>query len=273
MKSLIFAFLCPALFFFNAVAEQADESSVTEWESVNKENSSKKTENTKRSAPEEKKDALPKQAPQQPPPEAQPDKSTASMTSRELRELNRHSFLVNYSFFDTWIPGKYGATYAFNASPSGSWEVEYLRGSISVPFFIEDLGKITDQRLTLMYRSFSQRNSFSFLYGANYSSFKFQLGPDYLATITGGNASTFDVVSVETLGITWGMGNRWQINKAIISFDWFVINIPVVVLESEAPFLEATASESSKEDIRDVLDIIEKFPTLAILKFQLGFSF
>lgn len=244
-----------------AVADDADTPAVTEWESVDEKSNDVKTPPSDDTPPPVAK--IPDPTPV----------STASMTSRQLREAHSHNLLVNYSFFDTWIPGKYGATYAFNANANGSWELEYLRGSISVPLFIEDLGKITDQRLTLMYRSFSQRNSFSFLYGANYSSLKFQLGPDYLATITGGNLSSFDVISVETLGLTWGLGNRWQINKAIISFDWFVINIPVVVLESEAPFLEASASESSKQDIRDVLDVIERFPTLALLKFQLGFSF
>lgn len=262
LKFIHIMLLILMLLSLKLVAQEPNQNPLDEWESVKKNSPTDSIEIEKETAP---------------PPVAKvpaPKNSTSpNLTSRELRKQNSHSILVNYSLIDTWIPGKYGVSYAYTPNPSGSWELEYLRGSLSVPFFIEDLGRITDQRLTLMYRSFSERNSFSFIYGANYSSFKLQLGPDYLAAITGGNASTFDVVSVETLGLTWGLGNRWQMNKATVSFDWFVINIPVIVLESEAPFLEANATEQSKKDIRDVLDIIEGFPTFALLKFQLGFSF
>lgn len=260
----IFLLAVPTLSWSETKTESA-----TEWESVDQQEP-KKTAPNDEDAKLDKKDD-PETNVVAPTPGIAADSS--SLTSRQLREQNSQNFLVNYSLIDTWIPGKYGVSYAWNISPNGSWEIEYLRGSISVPFIIDDLGKITDQRLTLMYRSFSQRNSFSFLYGVNYSALKFQLGTDYLATISGGNVSAFDIIDIQTLGLTWGMGNRWQINSAIISFDWFVINIPVIVLESEAPFLEASSSEQSKKDVRDVLDVVEKFPTFAIIKFQLGFSF
>ena len=152
--------------------------------------------------------------------------------------------------------------------------MEYLRGTIAIPFIIDDLGKITDQRISLFYRSYSNRNSFSFLYGVNYSSFKAQLGTDFLATISGGNVSQFDIVSIQTIGFTWGLGNRWQLkNRLIIGLDWFTINLPLFVLESNADFLSANASAKKKDEIRDALDIIEKIPTLAVFKFQIGMSF
>lgn len=194
--------------------------------------------------------------------------------TRTRREQSRHQILGTYSLLDTWIPSKWGASYAFTPSPRGSWEIEYLRGTLSIPFIIEDFGKITDQRLSVFYRSYSDRNSFSFLYGINYSSFKAQLGIDYLSTVSGGNVGQVDLVAIETLGLTWGVGNRWQLNNnVLIGLDWFTIYIPVITLESQADFLSANASEKRKEEIRDALDVIERIPTFAALKFQLGIAF
>ena len=42
---------------------------------------------------------------------------------------------------------------------------------------------------------------------------------------------------------------------------------------TDANFLTANASEEKKKEIRDALDFIEKFPTIAAVKFQMGISF
>lgn len=195
-------------------------------------------------------------------------------STKSYREKSNHHLLASYSLIDMWIPGKWGVSYSFLPSAQGGWEIEYLRGTMSVPFVIDDLGKITDQRLSLFYRSYSQRNSFNFIYGVNYSSFKAHLGNDILAAVSGGNVAQYDLLTIRTIGLTWGLGNRWYVsNRILMGVDWLTINIPVATLEANAEFLEATASEDKKNDVRDALDIIKHVPTLAIFKLQVGVSF
>lgn len=201
-----------------------------------------------------------------------PSANSSEETSSTYREKYNQSLLGTYSLLDMWIPGKWGVSYSYHPSANGSFEIEYLRGKLS-PFIFEELGTITDQRLTLMYRSYSQRNSFNFLYGINYSSLKLQLGSEILATVTTGDPGAFDLISIKTLGLTWGMGSRWNLNRFLISVDWLVLNIPIIALESEAPFINATSDSSRKDDAQEILDFAKGIPTLAIAKIQLGISF
>ncbi len=193
-------------------------------------------------------------------------------STKAYREAYSHNLLGTFSLLDTWIPGKWGGTYTYNKSASSAWEFEYLKGTYA-PIGISELGEFSDLRLTLFYRSFSKRNSFNFMYGIYYNSFKLGIGDAILNRISSGYIPNFDVVSIETMGISWGFGNRWHLKRFLFAVDWFTINIPLVTLESEAPFLETTTSQEDKNDIRDAMDIIEKIPTLAIFKLQFGYSF
>ena len=232
---------------------------------------SEKWESTKESTQKDSQEASKSQEPPSTP-KPQIKEPTKANLSQDFRGSLTHSLLGTYAFIDMWIPGKWGFSYSYHPSASGSYEIEYVRGKLS-PLVLEELGTITDERLTVMYRSFSKRNSFNFLYGINYSSLKLQLGSEALATILTGDSSAFDVISIKTLGATWGLGNRWNISRFIVSVDWLVLNIPILSLESEAPFINATSDASKKGDAQDVLDFVEKIPTLSIAKFQLGISF
>ncbi|MCB0407411.1 MAG: hypothetical protein KDD34_04345 [Bdellovibrionales bacterium] len=192
--------------------------------------------------------------------------------TRSLRSHYSHNLFGNLSLIDTWLPFKWGISYAYNSSAFSTWELEYLKSSYA-PFGVKELGEFTDQRISFFYRSFSQRNSFNFLYGLYYNSFRLSIGDKLLSNVTGGVVPGYDLLTVETLGVSWGFGNRWHLGRLLLSFDWLTINIPLIVLESDAPFLNVNGSETDKNDVRDVLDTIEKIPTFAIIKFQLGYSF
>lgn len=199
--------------------------------------------------------------------------SQSMKKTRSNRETTRWTALGTLSLIDTWIPTKLGVSVAYNPTPSGSWELEYLRGKISYEFLVEDLGSISDQRLSAFYRSYSQRNSFNFLYGLYYSAYDVTLGSKYLATVSG-NPRAYESVKLKALGVTWGIGNRWQTSGGFVwSFDWFAINWPIVELEREASFLNASNDPQLREDVEDVLEFFGDFPTFAVVKAQLGFSF
>ena len=124
-------------------------------------------------------------------------------SSSSNRSKKKYGLLGTYSFLDTWVPGKLGLSFARNSTPEGGWELEYLRGTLAVPFIIDDLGKITDQRISLFYRSYSSRNSLSYLYGISYSTFNVHLGTDFISSISGENISQFDIMEVQTLNFNW----------------------------------------------------------------------
>lgn len=198
----------------------------------------------------------------------------ADLDSKTVRGQSPFTLGLNYSWLDTWIPSKYGAQFAYNASESSTWEIEYLRGSISVPSGFLDIGSITDQRLTVMHRSFGARNSFNFFWGLVYESLEAKLGSDILSNIGGIDAASVDLLKISTLGISWGMGNRWSIHRNLtFGIDWLAINVPLTTLESETDILKYSTDPDDREDIQDVVDAVEKIPTISILKLQLAYTF
>ena len=84
--------------------------------------------------------------------------------SRDSRAATKMTALGHYSLIDTWIPSKIGATFSYNPNADVSYEIEYSRGSMSFDFLvIKDFGTITDQRLSVLKRSFSGNDSFHYL--------------------------------------------------------------------------------------------------------------
>lgn len=193
--------------------------------------------------------------------------------TRGLRGERKNNLMLSYAGVDTWIPSKIGFSYIYSPTPVGSWEFSYMRGSISIPFFIDDLGQISDTKIALLYRSYSQRNSFSFLYGLNYYNFSANLGNDYLSSISG-NSAQFELLRVESLGLTLGLGNRWQLNSGLsFGVDWFTVNIPIRVFNTDADYLSSDADQADKNDVENVFNVLKRVPTFSFLKFQVGYHF
>lgn len=202
------------------------------------------------------------------------DKSVQTkFTSNFLREKKKHGVLFNYSYLDLWIPSKWGFSYAYAYNKSQTFELEFLQGGISSPIIIDDLGSITDQRFTLGYRSYDNNNSFHAIYGIYYSKIKASLGPAFLATVSG-DSSAFNVVDIQNLGLTYGLGNRWQLeNNLTYGIDWFVINLPILNLKKDSPFVDQTQSQSKKDDVENAIKFFNKIPTITLLKLSIGLSF
>ena len=100
------------------------------------------------------------------------------------------------------------------------------------------------------------------------------LGDRLTSLISGNLIPNADLVKIKTLGITGGLGNRWQFKKGFtLGVDWFSLYIPLKTFMAEAPYVNSGASESGKNDVRKAIKIIKRIPTFSSLKLQLGLTF
>ncbi len=198
-------------------------------------------------------------------------KAKASLAAaRERRANSEWTITGNYSLFETWTLNKYGFTIGYNKSESTTYELEYMRGSFGFGYLGIDLASITEQRISLLWRTYGKRNSFSMHTGIFYYDFSAGYGNDYLSSVAGGYVEAYELKS---LGLTWGLGNRWQSKGGFVwGFDWFAIHMPLVILEENNPYVNATTDAQDREDAEDAANYFRRFPMFAVVKVQLGFS-
>lgn len=194
--------------------------------------------------------------------------------TRQLRDGAEYFVLANYSPLDLLIPSKYGFTFGYILNADKTWEFEYLRGSLSVPFIIEDLGKMTEKRYSLIGRSYFGGNSFNLSYGLSYFDFSLVLGDKLLSRLTGGGYPSIDLVEVQSLGLNIAIGNRWSFNRNIVfGIDWISWAQPFYTTKKNSYFLDYASNQQDKDDVDKAVKFISYFPRLAFLKIQLGISF
>ncbi len=200
--------------------------------------------------------------------------SFSVQSAEVVSEKNDYFALANYSPVDLLVPSKYGFTLGYANDPDKTWEFEYLRGSINVPFIIEDLGKMTDERFSVIKRSYSEGSSFNLSYGLSYFDFSLHLGDRLLNRVTSGSYPWIDLVQVQALGFNLAFGNRWLVKKNMIfGVDWISWAQPVVVTNKKSAFSDNASNQQDKDDVDKAMKLISYFPRLAFLKLQLGISF
>ncbi len=192
-----------------------------------------------------------------------------SLVDRQVKNI---TLLANYSYLDLWIPSKYGLSLSYTPDSGASYDIEYLKAELSLGWFVEDLGSFSDERLSILRRSFNGRNSFNFIMGAYYSKTQVNIGSKLLSGITPQN--NYDILRIENLGITLGVGNRWVMkNGFTIGADWFSVNIPVHNLETEDLFTSLTNDTEDRANANDAIEAFKEIPGVVVLKIQLGYSF
>ena len=193
---------------------------------------------------------------------------------RENRALNNWGVTGNYSLMEMWVLTKWGLSASYTNNPAWTYELEYANGSLGWGYFGIDIGRIKEERVSVLARSFSKRNSFNFLYGVFYNKLDFRLGKELLDAANAANSNEFDSAEVTLAGLTWGFGNRWHTRKGyIVGIDWLTINLPFSVIQQHAPFLKRSQDENDRKDFKDSLDFIKRFPSIGVLKFQVGLTF
>ncbi|MBX3021868.1 MAG: hypothetical protein KF799_09350 [Bdellovibrionales bacterium] len=194
--------------------------------------------------------------------------------SRADRAKTRWTVLGSYGYFDTWVPSKVGIAAVYNDGPSQSYELQFDRGSVGFDYFKVSLGKVSDDRISLLWRRFGVRNSFNYFLGLHHSSYRIRLGSTLLSSVTGSKRGAVDMLELTTAGPSFGIGNRWQTRGGFVwSVDWLVINFPAWILKTRTAFLDETASASDRKSVEDVLSIIKGAPTGTVVKAQLGYAF
>lgn len=196
-----------------------------------------------------------------------------SMT-RARRGLSEYFVLGSYAPIDLVIPSKFGVTAGLKRDVDITWELEYLRGSLSIPFLVKDLGKISDERYSFIVRSYGGRSSFNYSYGISYFDMNMHLGNDLLNRVSDGNYPSVDLVQAEALGVNVGLGNRWNLDHNItIGIDWISWSQPLVITKQKSAFLDVAMNPQDKEDVETALRVFTKFPRFSFLKLQIGILF
>lgn len=194
--------------------------------------------------------------------------------TKGLRAQSKYYIIGNYSLMDLIIPSKYGVTVGKTMNVDKTWEIEYLRGSVSVPFLIKDLGQMTDERISIMGRSYFGSNSFNMSYGLTYFNFSMHLGDKLLNQLSGGTYPAIDLVQLQSVGFNLAVGNRWAINSNVtIGVDWLSWAQPLFITKQQSAFLDYATNQEDKDDVSKAVNLISYFPRFALLKFQIGILF
>lgn len=193
------------------------------------------------------------------------------LNSRTHRGNSTGTIMVGYQLVTSWLPSKKTISYTHNFNEAWSLEGEYSWADISVPSFIGfDLGGVKEKRYTLHARRFVG-NSFHFTFGGVYSQFEAGLGGS-VADQFGNDIS--GEVGAENLGVTGGMGNRWQWgNGFTLGIDWLRINIPVVDTRNRDNIIKRFGNEGDQEDVKKVIRGFNRIPTFVLFGLNLGYSF
>lgn len=190
--------------------------------------------------------------------------------SREARAESTGTIMVGYQWITSWLPGKKTISYTHIFSESFSLEGEYSTQTLDSPYIGVNLGEMKEKRFTLQARKYVA-NSFHFTFGGVLSDFRANVDDSILDTF--GNEITASF-SAQNIGITGGIGNRWQWNNGFtFGVDWIRINIPLIETKIDDDVVDDVASGSEAEDIKDVIRTFNRIPTFVLLGFNLGYTF
>jgi len=201
------------------------------------------------------------------------DAQKALSHSRLMRQTYKYYGTLNYAPVDLILPSKFGFTLGYVDTPEKTWEFEYLKSSVSVPFIIDDLGEMTDERFSVITRDYFGTETFNLSYGLTYYKFKVHLGNKYLASVAP-NIPDVELMRVDSLGFNVGIGNRWIFsNRWIVGLDWISWSQPVFTTRYNDKYAELTNDPNDKNTAADVLKLIKWVPRITLLKLQIGYSF
>ena len=196
------------------------------------------------------------------------------LESKAHRENSKFLVLGSFAWIDPIIPGKIGFTAGYLPNSNTSFELDYLRGSVALPGFLSYLGSITDQRVSLLSRSYFGSNSFNISYGLSYMDLSMTLGDELIGRVPGVSLASISLIKIQTLGVNIGIGNRWVVWKSLtLGCDWIYLNQPLALLKREDTFLNYATNTNDRDTVETGLKVLTYFPRLGLLRVQLGATF
>lgn len=189
------------------------------------------------------------------------------------REAKTISIVGEYSVIDLLIPGKLGGSIGILQDRGSTIEAEYLGASFSVPAFIDDIGRFSDKRISLVRRSYGDHNSFNLHYGLSYFDTMITVGSKYLATASN-TAAYSELMKQRSIGFIFGLGNRWTLeNGFTFGIDWFSYAQPLLVVDQDSSIINAIQDQGAKQTLQDAFQASLYFPRFSFFKVGLGWSF
>lgn len=180
---------------------------------------------------------------------------------------------ISYAPIDFPIPSKIGITAGLVKSQYQTWELEYMRGSLSVPGGFRDLGSITDTRVGLIGRTFFG-DSLHIAYGVSYFDFNATVGDALMNSLSGGTYPNIDAMTVQGFGFNVGFGNTWVIQRDItIGVDWLTWAQPLFVTKRSSDYVNYTTSENDKKNVEDTMKVVSYLPRFAAVNIHVGMLF
>ncbi len=191
----------------------------------------------------------------------------------DRRQDSRFDVLVEYSPLDLILPSKIGGSLGYVESSAYTFELEYLGASISPPAFLENVGGFTDRRISLVVRSYGDRNSFNFHYGLSYFDMQIHVGSKYLQSSSGRPADV-DLLASRSLGFVVGVGNRWVLPHGFtVGVDWISWSQPLIIVEKNSDLLKYIQDQHDRDVLESLISTIGYFPRFTVLKVGLGLTF
>ena len=180
---------------------------------------------------------------------------------------------LHYSYLDLILPGKYGFAVARRGTENSMWEIEYTHGSFT-PFFIDDIGKFTEDRISIL-RKFGSHGveGFTWFYGAFYHRFKLEIGNVLMSRLVA-NYPYADVISISGLGVVAGVSYGWLFKeKYFVGIDAITYSQPLATLSRETKFLDVVSNSNDRDKVDTGISVMQYFPRFAIAKIVLGYNF
>lgn len=193
--------------------------------------------------------------------------------SRMIRQNSDYFVSGNFAPIDLILPSKFGLTLGTVTNADYTWELEYLKSSVSVPFLVDDIGEMTDERFSVIRRNYFGTETFNLSYGLSYNKFKVHIGSKYLAYVAT-NIPEVDLMQIDSVGFNVGIGNRWIFsNRWMVGVDWASWTQPVFTTRYHNKFNDFATDEDSKDTVDTVAKLIRWVPRITLLKLQVGYSF
>lgn len=178
--------------------------------------------------------------------------------------------MVGYQGISSWLPSKKTVSYSQIISPGWTLEGEFSFQTLGNTSLGPDLDEIRERRTTLHARRYFG-SSFHLSFGAAFSTFKARTGSSF---VDGSGGPVRSSLSAENLGLSGGVGHRWQWAQGLtVGVDWLRLCVPVLKTHVNQGDLGALESAGNREDVKDVLRTFNRVPTFVLLGVNVGYSF